>query len=319
MVFCFSLLLVAQLGLGGSGGFGATTDSLYIRIEKAWPFSFTPSVSTDGKRAYAATREGVYAVSRDAAEATLLSTPFPVKAVRCYGGVVYAMLEGREGISAFRNVGPDTTALERGTYPSDANCMDMAFSGSYGFIAGGEEGVAVVSLADPLFPQDAAYFDTPGYAQAIDVSGNYAAIADGETGVLLVDISNPRDLKLVNKYDTKGLASGVAIGGKYVFVADGKEGLLILDFGRTDPLVGQFKTTGFSKAVRFSGKYAYVADGNGGLRIMDVSDPANPVERAYYDTAGFTSDLALAPPLVYVADGQYGLLIMENMLLKHFK
>lgn len=312
MVICFSFLLFSQLGLGGAGGFGATTDSLYVRIEKAWPFSFTPSVATDGKKAYAATREGVYAVSRDAAEATFINTPFPVKAVRCYGGIVYAIFEGRQGFMAFRGE-------EKGTYPSDANCMDMAFSGSFGFLAAGEEGMIVVSLAAPLFPKDVAYFDTPGYAQAVDVSGNYAAIADGETGVILVDISNPRAPKLVNKYDTKGLASGVAIGGKYVFVADGKEGLVILDFSRTEPLVGEFKTTGFSKAVRFSGKYAYLADGNKGLRIIDVSDVANPVERGYYDTAGFTSDLTLALPMVYVADGQYGLLIMENMLLKHFK
>jgi len=319
MLFCVSLPLISQLGLGGTAGFSSATDSLYVRIEKAWPFSFTPSVATDGKRAYAATREGVYAVSRDAVQATLLRTPFPVKAVRCYGGVVYALLEGREGISAFRGIGPDTTQIEKGTYPSDANCMDIAFSGSYGFIAGGEEGLIVISLADPLFPQDVAYFDTPGYAQAIDISGNYAALADGESGVFLLDISNPRAPKLINRYDTKGLASGVAIGGKYVFVADGKEGLAILDFSRADPLVGQFKTKGFSKAVRFSGRYVYLADGNGGLRIIDVSDPANPIERGYYDTAGFTSDLALALPLVYVADGQYGLLIMENMLLKHFK
>ncbi|MEO0248815.1 MAG: hypothetical protein ABIN58_04600 [candidate division WOR-3 bacterium] len=312
MVLCFYLALISQIGLGGTGGFGATTDSLYVRIEKAWPISFTPSVSTDGKKAYAATREGVYAVSRDAADATLMSTAFPVKAVRCYGGFVYAILEGRQGLNVFKDE-------QKGTYPSDANCIDMAFSGSYGFIAAGEEGMIVVSLADPLFPQDVAYFDTPGYAQAIDVSGNYAAIADGETGVILVDISNPKDPKPVNKYDTKGLASGVAIAGKYVFVADGKEGLVILDFSKQDPLVGTFKTTGFSKAVRFSGKYAYIADGNAGLRIIDVSDLANPVERAYYNTAGFTSDIALALPMVYVADGQYGLLIMENMLLKHFK
>jgi uncharacterized secreted protein with C-terminal beta-propeller domain len=319
MFFCVYLLLISQLGLGTGAGFGSATDSLYVRIEKAWPFSFTPSVATDGKRAYAASREGVYAVSPNASEAILLRTPSPVKTVRCYGGVVYALLEGREGIAAFKGIGPDTNAIERGTYPSDANCMDIAFSGAYGFIAGGEEGLIVVSLADPLFPQDVAYFDTPGYAQAIDVSGNYAAIADGDDGVLIVDISNPKSPKLINRYDTKGLASGVAIGGKYVLVADGKEGLAILDFSRPDPLVSQFKTTGFSKAVRFSGKYVYLADGNGGLRIIDVSDPANPIERGYYDTAGFTSDLALAPPIVYVADGQYGLLIMENMLLKHFK
>ncbi|MEO0140350.1 MAG: hypothetical protein ABIM88_02225 [candidate division WOR-3 bacterium] len=307
----FILVIISQLGLG-AGGFGGGTDSLYVRIEKAWPFSFTPSVATDGKKAYAATKEGVYAVSRDAAEATLIPTPFPVKTVRCYGGVIYAILEGRQGLMAFRGE-------ERGTYPSDANCMDMAFSGSYGFIAGGEEGLIVVSLADPLFPQDVAYFDTPGYAQSVDVSGSYAAVADGETGVFLLDVSNPGAPKIVGRYDTKGLASGVAIGGKYVFVADGKEGLLILDFSRTEPLVGQYKTTGFSKAVRVSGKYAYVADGGGGLRIIDVSDPANPIERAYYNTAGFSSDISLALPLVYVADGQYGLLIMENMLLKHFK
>ncbi|MGB9589410.1 MAG: LVIVD repeat-containing protein [Candidatus Hydrothermia bacterium] len=311
MVFCFYLALFAQIGLGSGGGFSTGTDSLYVRVVKAWPFSFTPSVATDGKKAYAAAREGVYVVSRDAADAVLMSTIFPVKAVRCYGGCVYALLEGRQGMSIFRGE-------DKGTYPSDANCIDMAFSGSYGFIAAGEEGMIVVSLADPLFPQDVAYFDTPGYAQAIDVSGNYAAIADGETGVL-VDITNPKDPKPVRKYDTKGLASGVAIAGKYVFVADGKEGLVILDFSKEDPLVGGFKTTGFSKAVKFYGKYVYIADGDAGLRIIDVSDPANPIERAYYNTAGFTSDLALTLPLVYVADGQYGFLIMENMLLKHFK
>jgi len=312
-------VLISQINLGGYQGTSlnqtAATDSLYVKIVKAWPFSFTASVATDGKRGYAATREGVYIVSTDITEPPLRATDVSVRAVRVYGGVIYAMLEGREGMSIFGGAEGE----KKGVYASDANCMDMAFSGKLCFIAAGEDGMIVASLEDPLFPQDISYYDTPGYAQGIDVEGKYAAIADGEEGVYLVDISSPGSPTHVAKYNTDGVASGVDIYGKYVFVADGKGGMLVLDFSLDNPLVGQYKTTGFVKAVHVSGKYAYLADGKGGLRILDVTNLSSIVEKGYYDTPGFTGDLALAPPLVYVADGQYGVLIMENTLLKYFK
>ncbi len=295
-----SFLVLAQFTLGE-----ASVDSLYMRVRGAWPFFFATSVATDGKQAFAGAREGVYVTKIRQEKPKLVKTAARVMRVKYDGGLVYAVLAGTEGIQVFDRAGNPVNS-----YVSSANCMDIDFSGNYGYIAAGGEGLTVVRKEDL---EDVAYVALPGFAQAVDVSGNYAVVAMGDKGIVLLDVSNPSSPKQLAAYSDIPAMDAVIVG-KYILVAAGREGLVALDLSQENPIVGKLQLPGSALRVKVQGKYAYVACGKGGVRVVDISNLARMVVRAYYDTAGTTLDVDVAFPYVYVADGQYGVVIMENLL-----
>ena len=75
--------------------------------------------------------------------------------------------------------------------------------------------------------------------------------------------------------------------------------------------VGSLATPDDALGIAVAGSYAYVADYAGGLRVVSITDPAAPVEVAFYDTPGATRRVALAGDLIYVADGDHVLVILR--------
>ena len=64
--------------------------------------------------------------------------------------------------------------------------LSLFVSGSYVYLAGGEEGLWVIDISDPANPRKVCYYDTPGIASEVFVSGQYAYVADGDGGLLIL-------------------------------------------------------------------------------------------------------------------------------------
>ena len=219
-------------------------DSLYMRVRGAWPFFFANSVATDGRRVFAGAKEGVFVTKLRQEKPELFKTTARVMRVKYHGGLVYAVLTGTEGIQVFDKAGNSVNS-----YVSSAHCMDIDFSGNYGFIAAGGEGLTVVTK-DEL--EDVAYVALPGFAQAVDAEGKYAVVAMGEKGIVVLDVSNPTSPKQVAVYDGVPAMDAVIVG-KYILVAAGREGLVALDLSREEPVVGRLELPGSALRVKVQG------------------------------------------------------------------
>ncbi|WP_370574095.1 PGF-pre-PGF domain-containing protein [Methanomethylovorans sp.] len=202
----------------------------------------------------------------------------------------------------------------RVTAPSEV--YDVAISGSYAYVANGDNGLVVIDISTPSSPNLAGSYDTEGFACDVDVSGNYAYVAD-TSGLVIVDVRTSASLKLAGTYDTIGSANGVAISGNYAYVADdskgifdGSNGLAVIDISvpSSPSPVGIYDAI-YAYDVVISGNHAYVADYNG-LAILDVSDPSSPALAGSYSTDGDTNDVAVSGNYVYLTDYS-GLVVLD--------
>ena len=181
---------------------------------------------------------------------------------------------------------------------------DVYVVGHHAYVTGYSGWLAIFSVADPTFPYQVGYCETPGTSDAIYVEGDYAYVADGSDGLRVISgTSNPHE---VSFYDTLGWAGGVAVSGNYAYVTDGTYdtdgGLRIIDISNpaAPTEAGFYDAPGWAVDVAVAGNYAYVVENSGfigyagWLRMVDVSDPAHPTETGFYDTLGWAWDVAVA-------------------------
>lgn len=177
-----------------------------------------------------------------------------------------------------------------------------------------EQGLDVISFANPGAPSVIGSLSSPGYCYGITLQGNHAYLGSPDTGVGVVDISDPEHPAEVGFFSTiPSIINGVAVNGDYVYAADFLAGLRIIDV--TDPSdptqLGLFSFPGQPVGILVQGTTAYLGAFGQGVRIVDVSGPATPIELGFYDTPGAAGDLALNFPLLYVADQNNGLEILD--------
>ena len=110
---------------------------------------------------------------------------------------------------------------------SSYDCMGVALSGSYAFIAAGGGGLQVLDVSNPVDPRWVGNCLTDGWARGVAVAGGYAFIANGWAGVRVIDISNPLLPQWVGDCDSSGEATAVAASGDQILLADGRGGLAL--------------------------------------------------------------------------------------------
>jgi len=212
---------------------------------------------------------------------------------------------------------------------------DIEVYNNYAYVPAGSAGLRVLDISNAAEPLESGFFDTPGYAYAVDVfvpEGSqkiYAAVADWDKGLRVIDVSKPTAPYEVGALDTSGMARDVEVLFPYAYVADDNGGLQIINLNvpanpqlsGTCSQQGCMPPGGSARGVSVAAKpdsnlvYAYVADGEKGLRLIDVSDPSNPSQVGFYDTPGEGNDVALSPThaYAYVADGFSGGLQVVNV------
>lgn len=168
----------------------------------------------------------------------------------------------------------------------------------------GYGGVLIFDLAeDPDKPKLLANAALPhGYIHDIYVRDNIGYCSHEYRGLAIYDFTDPStpiELGGISDYPDKGYnhSSWLSDDGRYLVFADethGK-GLKIADV--RDPQNIEIKSVFHSNLLGLSpnssiahnpfvrGKYAFVSYYHDGLQVFDISDPASPVQAAWYDTS----------------------------------
>ena len=157
--------------------------------------------------------------------------------------------------------------------------FSVALSGNYAYVADGDSGLRVISIADPAHPAELGHCDTPGWAHGVAVSGSHTYVADYDSGLRVVSVADPAHPVEVGHFDTPGLACGVAVNGDRAYVASDTAGLRIISVA--DPAhpveVGHYNTQDEACGIVVRGDTAHVASIDQGYTAISAIDPANPV------------------------------------------
>jgi len=191
----------------------------------------------------------------------------------------------------------------------------IAISGTYAYIADGDNGLSIVNVSDPAHPALAGSCDTPGTAQDVAVSGSFAYMADGDGGLRVINVADSAHPALVSSYVVSNTAYSVVVSGTYAYMAYGYSGLHIVNV--SDPAhpapVGSVPDPqyGYATDVALDGSRAYVTD-YFGLLIAETANHAQPTWISADYLPGDAEGVAFSSPYVYVADGDGGLFIMRQ-------
>jgi hypothetical protein len=207
-----------------------------------------------------------------------------------------------------------------GQLDTDGFAHDVASSGSYVFVADGDNGLLTVDCSIKSRPELANHYSRLRSATRVEAHGDHVFVvgcADSDelaqASLLIFSISEKRYPRLIEIYRTPGLLQDVAVSGDHAYLADHSNGLLILDISSPEEpeLLGQLNTNGFARSVKVSGGMVFLADDYGGFHIVDVNDPKNPELVKSYDTNGIVIDAAVSDTNIYIVDEVNGLLTME--------
>ena len=141
-------------------------------------------------------------------------------------------------------------------------------------------------------PKLVGTYDTPGLATGVQVVGSIVHVLDGSNGMLSLDVSTPLAIKLVAAYPLSGNAQYGQVVNGVAYVATGTGGLQMLrvNGGPTSSVSSYIHSD--ARVVRYVGNFAYVVNDGAnvfadrGLYIYDLSNPAVPVQTAYFQTRG---------------------------------
>lgn len=193
---------------------------------------------------------------------------------------------------------------------SDAQGLDI--DGSYVYLADADAGLRDINVLNPLLPNIAGTYNSPGTAYNVDKNGIYAYVADGDQGLRIVNVSNPSSPSSVGSYNSPGTAYGVVYDNSYAYLADGSRGLQVVNVSNpaSPSQTGNYNTPGTSYQVTVRGNYAYVADGGSGLRIVNITNKSSPTSQGTVDTTN-ALDIVLQGNYAYIADGSAGLRVIN--------
>lgn len=107
--------------------------------------------------------------------------------------------------------------------------VNLAAGSDAAALALGDQGVMLLSLADPLAPQITGLADTPGDGQRVALAGDTLYVADGRCGLRVLDVSQPESPR-ERGYWRSSYASDVVLGGEQlIYVAEANQ-LLMLSY-----------------------------------------------------------------------------------------
>ena len=185
-------------------------------------------------------------------------------------------------------------------------------SGDHALLAAGQNGLKVMSIADPAKPAVAGRFTMPARTRAVALGDRKAYVSDADNGLYIYDLSNPASPVLQSTTPEVRAAEAMALAGGMAYLA-GEAGLQVVDV--RDPLApvprGDCNTTGSAVSIAIADNFAYLATGADGLQIADLSNPDQPRIEGHYDTPGNTLGVTVVDKTAYLADDTNGLLIVD--------
>jgi hypothetical protein len=224
------------------------------------------------------------------------------------------------------NVSVATNPVNVVTIPSGYRTASIVFDGNYGYIAVGDSGMYVYSVANPAAPTFAGKIGTTGRAAfvsygSVTVGGSpvghiFVSYRSTSSGLSAINVSNPATPTLSSFLGTNQAASGIAYSPFYangkVYVAYGTAGLRIVDVSTPSAatLLSTTSLPGDSRGVVAGGNYAYVAGGVSGVSVVDATNPSSPVKLSTITTPR-ARGIAISGNYVYIAASDSGLGVFD--------
>ena len=183
--------------------------------------------------------------------------------------------------------------------------LRVATEGGHLYIAGGTDGLYVVSVVNPASPEEVYRFDSPGEAKGVDSGSPYLVLADGDNGVQLFDISDPDNVIIAGSYNTSGNSWNTKVSGNTVYIAD-NDALQIASISSNtiNPVTRLPISDGLVKDLDAVGATVFVMDING-LTVVDASSPGSPdVLSRYTAFEGFCQCVFAVEGYVFVGTSE---------------
>ncbi len=187
-------------------------------------------------------------------------------------------------------------------------------TGSYAYLATGDQGLQIVNIINPASPILVGSYDTPDVATGVFVTGTYAYVADVASGLQIIDISNRTNPALAGTLmDPYGSPLGVFVLGSFAYIADGNFGLEIasIENSASPTLLGFYDTPGYANNLFVYRSHAYIADEVGGMQIINITYPTGPTLRASYPTPAWAHAVYASGNYAYLALGVEGIQVVD--------
>jgi hypothetical protein len=163
-------------------------------------------------------------------------------------------------------------------FPTSGYAQDVLKKDSLLYIAQGEGGLMIVSVADPENPQTVSLTTegVRGYSSKIAMKDSAVYLAAGTFGVTVINVGDPVvPFVTVANLGMKP-ARSFHILGNFMFTAISEQGISICDISYpTQPDIrGGISTSGYAYGLTTSAdsNYLFAACGEMGLSIFDISD-----------------------------------------------
>ncbi len=196
--------------------------------------------------------------------------------------------------------------------PTGGSARDLVVAGSHGFLANGNEGLAVIDLADPADPRVVAGDAACGTCLWIAYRDEHVYLANIEGELHVYDVSDPVQPRAVTVVDLPGDGQDLLVRGHHLLVAAGQAGLVVLDISNpaAPVIIGSLDTPGTARGVAVSGNLAAVAD-DGGVVIVDLATPQQPRFVGAAETLDHAYDVAMDGPMLLVTSWNAGLEVFD--------
>ena len=282
------------------------------------PVVYAPDLQVSGGYAYlaeAASGLNIFAVANPTLPARVgyYDLPGGARHVFVSGSCAYVM-DGYGDLHIL-NISNPALPTQIGFYDVPGEGGDITVVGSYAYIAQFTR-VSIINVSNPAAPFAVGVFSRPysDIATGVAVAGNYLYIA-GYPGLSVVNVSNPAAPILTGVFTTPVSVANVAVAGNYAYV-NSWGSLYIVNI--TEPahpaFTGYFPVVGIMETEETSivveGALAYVTGVYAGVHVADVSDPAAPVEVAYYNPPGKAMGVDNAGDYIYATFNGDGLVIL---------
>ncbi len=202
----------------------------------------------------------------------------------------------------------DASAYFAEPEPYDGPVYDLRVRDGIGYVAAGEEGLAVLDMSDPANPLLTSALALGGTARAVELQGDFAFLALGNAGLQVVYIADPMLPVPVATLDTNGRAIEIAIDNGLLALADEGAGIDLYDISSPSaPFLASEILSDIGWDVAFTNGYLLTTEGGQGVAVYDVSVPSGPMELDRVALDRWAYQVEVIGDTVYVTDVYGGL------------
>lgn len=201
--------------------------------------------------------------------------------------------------------------------------QSVVVSDTVAYLAQGEGGVMIVSIADPSRPSILAIVEDEvrGYSYRLALRDSIVYVAAGDFGVNVINAVDPRSPYTTAPSLNMKPARGFHIMGDYLFTAISEAGVKIseISYPPQPDIRGGLSTPGFARALTttLDSAILLVACGEMGIALFDIRDLQGGFgsyrRLSWLDTPGYAEDVVLAGTQRYalLACGTAGLISID--------